>query len=70
LATHSITDIQNSKAPIPQSGDSYQNLLADVMREMNGGLSEMPEAERTSAIAQIHAIAENVRKRQEQSAGR
>jgi hypothetical protein len=70
MATHSITDVHDGKVTEPQPGDSYQNLLADVMSEVNSGLAEMPAAERSGAIAQIHAIAENVRKRQEQSTGR
>ena len=65
MATQSIAEIQGDRVP-PTSGDSYQSLLADVMREINDGLSEMPETERATAVAQIHAIAENVRKRQEQ----
>ncbi len=70
VATHSITDIPGIMTPALQTGDSYESLLADVMREIDGGLSQMTEADRSGAIAQIHAIAENVRSRQEQSAGR
>ena len=57
-------------AKVAQSGDSREKLLKDVMREMNIGLDEMSPTERASAIANIHAIAENIRKRQVESVAR
>jgi hypothetical protein len=52
-----------SAANASQSGDSREQLISDVLREINAGIDEMPAGERTRAIADIHAIAENVRKR-------
>jgi hypothetical protein len=56
--------IRNPAAKIPHSGDSREKLLKDVMREIGIGLEGMNPSERTRAIAEIHSIAENVRKRQ------
>jgi hypothetical protein len=51
------------------AGDSYEKLLADTLSLMDDGLSKMSPAERTKAIADIHAIAEGIRNREVQSAG-
>ena len=55
---------------VVRSEDSRETLLNDVMREMNAGLDGMKSTDRKRAIADIHAIAENVRKRQAKSTGR
>jgi hypothetical protein len=56
--------VRKPAAQITQSGDSRENLLKDVMHEIGIGLEGMNPSERNSAIAEIHSIAENVRKRQ------
>ena len=56
--------VRISAAKTPQSGDSREELLKDVMCEIGIGLEGMCTSERTHAIAKIHSIAENVRKRQ------
>jgi len=70
LATQPISDFQDIETTASRSGDSREKLLADLMREADVNLDRMPAAERARALAEIHAIAEGVRKRQEQSAGR
>jgi hypothetical protein len=52
------------------SDDSREALLKDVVRGINEGIDGMQPVDRKRAIADIHAIAENVRKRQAKSAGR
>ena len=64
MATHAIPAQESTAAAKPGIADSYDSLLADVMSEMNAGLSKMSGPEREEAVAEIHAIAENVRKRQ------
>lgn len=64
MATHAIPARENSATEKAGTADSYDGLLADVMSEMTIGLSKMSKPEREEAICEIHAIAENVRKRQ------
>ena len=64
MATHAIPARENIAAEKPSAVDSYDGLLADVMSEMNAELSKMSGPDREEAIGEIHAIAENVRKRQ------
>jgi len=40
------------------------------MKEIDDGLSMMPEDQRIKAVAEIHVIAEDVRLRQERLSGR
>ena len=70
MATHPICDFVRTDAGTSQAGDSHEKLLNDVMREVSAGLEKMPATKRTRATAKIHSIAENVRKRQAQPAGR
>ena len=70
MATHPIYDYGKTGAATSRTGDSHEKLLNDVMREVSVELENMPATKRTRAIAKIHSIAENVRNRQVQSAGR
>jgi hypothetical protein len=54
-------DRPSSTSPL----DSPEKLLADVLREMDTSLSAMSDRDRENAVTEIHAIAENVRLRQE-----
>jgi hypothetical protein len=56
--------VRTQAAGISQSGDSREKLLQDVMHEIGIGLDGMNSSERAGAMAEIHSIAENVRKRQ------
>ena len=67
MATHPLAEREPLSEP---TSDSYQELLADVMKEIDDGLSMMPEDERIKAVADIHTIAEDVRLRQARSSGR
>jgi hypothetical protein len=66
MATHYMPEDQINKTAKPQSGDSREKLLADVMEEINSGLSKMTPKNRSKAVAEIHAIADGVRQRQGQ----
>jgi hypothetical protein len=70
MATHPIYDYGKTDVAASRDGDSHDKLLNDVMREVSAGLEKMPATKRSRAIAKIHSIAENVRSRQAQSAGR
>ncbi len=64
-STHRLKAVVKSQpVKISPSGDSVELLLHDVVREIGVGLEKMSPSERTKAIMGIHAIAENVRKRQ------
>jgi len=62
MAAHAISTREGIAAEKLPVADTYDSLLADVISEMNVGLSKMSKPERKEAIAGIHAIAENVRK--------
>lgn len=63
MATHSATQQREDDVVASPSQDSYEKLLEDVTSEMDAGLSQMSARKRSKAVAEIHAIAENVRLR-------
>jgi len=66
---HSATQTRAEQTSL-STLDSFEDLLADVMGELNEALSAMSSDDRSHAVAEIHTIAEGVRLRQGQSAGR
>ncbi len=64
MATHAIPAQESDATEKPGAADSYDSLLSDVMSEMTVGLAKMSPQDREEAIAEIHTIAKNVRKRQ------